>query len=122
MVKFVYSIEGNIGSGKSTIIEMLSGILSEEDVGTEILFFREPVDFWRLFKDSETEANILSLFYEDQEKYAFSFQVLIFISRIKALEMLIEDSNEDSILIMDRSIFCDIHVFSKMLLLNKIKF
>jgi thymidylate kinase len=52
----IVSIEGNIGSGKTTIIENLETYLEHDQ---SILFLREPLDVWESVKDSQTGENIL---------------------------------------------------------------
>ena len=47
----IISIEGNIGSGKTTIIENLEKHLAHDDT---ILFLREPLDVWESVKDPVT--------------------------------------------------------------------
>ena len=46
------SIEGNIGSGKTTIIEQMQKRINNN----KILFLREPVDLWESIKDNEGEG------------------------------------------------------------------
>ena len=61
----IISIEGNIGSGKSTLIKKLKEIIKNDD----ILFLDEPVDEWMEIKDENGE-HILSKFYEDLFSYS----------------------------------------------------
>ena len=58
------SIEGNIGSGKSTLVEYLKSL------GTYI-FVDEPVSEWLSIKDKDG-SNALECFYKDQKENAFS--------------------------------------------------
>ena len=106
MVK-IFSIEGNIGSGKSTLIRLL------EKIDKDITFVLEPVDEWSDIQDEKGE-NILTKFYDDQTKYAFSFQMMAYISRLAKLKRIIE-KNPNSIIISERSILTDKNVFAKML-------
>ena len=103
----IYSIEGNIGSGKSTLIRCLNKI------NKNIIFVLEPVDEWATISDKDGE-NILTKFYRDQTKYAFSFQMMAYISRLSKLKRIIA-VNPDSIIITERSILTDKNVFAKML-------
>jgi len=70
----IFTIEGNIGSGKSTLIRLL------KQKYPEIICLLEPVKEWEGIKDKQGE-NILTKFYKDQEKYSFSFQMMAYISR-----------------------------------------
>jgi deoxyadenosine/deoxycytidine kinase len=75
----IVSIEGNIGSGKSTLLENIRNFY---DNNTNVIFLREPVDDWEQIKDNEGNT-MLKLFYADQEKYSFAFQMMAYISRLK---------------------------------------
>ena len=103
------SIEGNIGSGKSTLLRILKKQKSFYD------FVDEPVDEWSSIKDSDGK-NMIEKFYENQEKYSFSFQMMAFISRVSMLKKKIHSlSAEKTRVITERSLFTDKHVFAKML-------
>ena len=101
------SIEGNIGSGKSTIINYLKNIKNEK-----IVFVDEPVDEWLNIKSNG--KNALELFYEDQDKNSFWFQVLAYITRLRNLLDTIK-KNPNKIIITERSIYTDKYVFAQML-------
>ena len=80
----IFSIEGNIGSGKSTLVNLLNKNILSIDNKT-VVFIQEPVDIWNSIKD-KNGTTILEKFYENQEKYAFSFQMMAYISRIHILK------------------------------------
>ena len=70
----IISIEGNIGSGKSTFIKKLEEHWnSSQRLDEKIFFLSEPVDEWLTIKD-ENDEHILSKFYNDQEKYSLHFK------------------------------------------------
>lgn len=102
-------IEGNIGSGKSTLLELLKNKYKDKE---SIRFIDEPVNEWSTIKDND--KSILELFYENKEKYSFTFQILAYITRLRLLLDSIEKYPND-ILICERSIFTDKFVFAKML-------
>ena len=103
----IVSIEGNIGSGKSTIINYLKNVNNNN-----IVFVDEPVDEWLNIKSNG--KNALELFYEDQEKNSFWFQVLAYITRLRNLLETVK-KNPDKIIITERSIYTDKYVFAQML-------
>jgi deoxyadenosine/deoxycytidine kinase len=121
----IYTIEGNIGSGKSTLIEKLKQYVNIYDIISEqfddnkffnvpkIIFVDEPVKDWMNLKD-ENNIDILTKFYQDTKKYAFPFQMMAYISRLSILKETIK-KNPNSIIISERSIFTDKNVFAKML-------
>jgi len=108
---FIYSIEGNIGSGKTTFIENLQKVFSSNP---SIIFIREPVEIWQTIKDTQGET-ILSKFYKDPAKYAFTFQVMAYSTRLSMLRKIIRENPECKIIICERSLDADKHIFAKML-------
>jgi deoxyadenosine/deoxycytidine kinase len=109
----IISIEGNIGSGKSTLVTKLSTDMQEWFPFQNIIFLQEPVDEWNTIKD-KNGVTILENFYKNQEKYAFSFQMMAYISRLSLLKKTVRD-NPNSIIICERSMWTDKEVFAKML-------
>jgi deoxyadenosine/deoxycytidine kinase len=115
----IVSVEGNIGSGKSTLVDKLkSTYFNKDKINTiysveNIIFLQEPVDEWEDIKNEENKT-MLELFYQDQKKYAFSFQMMAYISRLSLLKKACEE-NKNSIIVTERSLFTDRDVFAKML-------
>ena len=110
MKNTIISIEGNIGSGKSTLFEKLKIHFANNK---NIIFVREPVDIWESIQD-ENGTTILEKFYQDQIKYSFSFQIMAYISRINLLKETIKQHPGVTI-ITERSLYTDKMVFAKML-------
>ena len=109
---YIFSIEGNIGSGKSTLVKILTRTF--KILGNiSIVYLPEPVSVWESIKD-KNEKNIIEKYYENQEKYAFSFQMMAYISRIHQLKEILK-KNTNTIIICERSVFTDKEIFAKML-------
>lgn len=112
------SIEGNIGSGKSTFIQMLkdSVILKtiQERLMRPVVFVPEPVKEWETILDETTNETIIEKFYKDPDTYAFSFQMMAYITRIKLLQETIQ-KHPNAIIITERCIETDKNVFAQML-------
>jgi len=107
-------IEGNIGTGKSTFIEKLHSYLNKFDATQlNVKLVLEPVDEWLKTEDSDGQ-NILQKFYGNQEKWAFTFQMNSFISRVKKIQDEFNDNYKDTLLFVERSIFTDRHCFAKL--------
>lgn len=106
----IFSIDGNIGSGKSTIVRALKKSLAGNK---NIIFLEEPVSEWTQIKSEDGET-ILEKFYSDQTKYAFSFQMMAYISRLALLRKTIRE-NPGCHIVTERSIYTDKNVFAKML-------
>jgi deoxyadenosine/deoxycytidine kinase len=65
----VVSIEGNIGSGKSTFLQYSKEHLESD----KICFLDEPVDDWLSIVDTN-DKNIIKRYYDDQKNMRFSFK------------------------------------------------
>uniref|UniRef100_A0A6C0IH27 Deoxynucleoside kinase domain-containing protein n=1 Tax=viral metagenome TaxID=1070528 RepID=A0A6C0IH27_9ZZZZ len=104
------SIDGNIGSGKSTLMEALKNKFKDNK---NVVFLREPVDEWAQIKD-ENNVTILEKFYANQKEYSFPFQMMAYISRLSLLKDAVKN-NPGAIFISERSLFTDREVFAKML-------
>ena len=105
----IWSIEGNIGSGKSTLIKMLK----EKNDKKNIVFIPEPVNEWDKIKD-DSNITVLQRFYENKDKWSFSFQMMAYISRLAQLKHFIKE-NPNSILVTERCTYTDRYVFAQML-------
>ena len=77
----IISIDGNIGSGKSTLYTDLQTHFSNR---TDICFVPEPVDSWTKIVDVD-KTPILTNLYKDTKRYAFRFQMMAYISRLHLL-------------------------------------
>ena len=94
-----YIIEGNIGSGKTTLINKL-----REKEKYEVI--EEPVNQWLSIK-GDSNKNLLGLFYEDPQRYAYLFQTMVFKTRLQSLDK----PQEKDIRFSERSIWTDKYVF-----------
>ena len=109
----IFSVEGNIGAGKSTIFKMLKEHLRTIK-NTQVVYLPEPVSVWESIKDSDGE-NAIEKYYGNPVKYAFPFQMMAFISRIHQLREALKSARGNVIIISERSVLTDKVVFTKML-------
>ena len=105
--KIVISIEGNIGAGKSTLMNIL-----KEKFSNTIYFIDEPVDEWTQMIGSDGK-NLLETFYEDMTRWSYSFQNIAYITRMNRLLSAID--SDKKVIVMDRSLDGDKNTFTKML-------
>ncbi len=105
----VVSVEGNIASGKSTLLEHLKDHYKSD---SGIVFVGEPVDEWRSIKDS-AGVDMLTKFYADPSRYSFAFQMMAYISRLSLLKKALASGAE--VVITERCVLTDRNVFASML-------
>lgn len=96
-------LEGNIGAGKTS----LGKVLKDAD-GFE--FLEEPVDRWR----QGFANNLFEMFYNDMQRWSFTFQIMAFITRAKTWGEILEHVDAEKV-ILERSIHTDRNVFAKNL-------
>ena len=122
----IVSIEGNIGSGKSTFLKQLEKYFLDKG-HSHVVFVDEPVDEWDTIRDKKDET-ILKKFYQDSEKYSFPFQMMAFITRytkikkaiMKAMQIKQENLHNpfekgNPIVVTERCLYTDKYVFAQML-------
>ncbi len=102
------SIEGNIGTGKTTLINILKKKFGKKN---NVIFVEEPLNQWLNLKDKDGK-NILGKFYEDQERWSYSFQMHAFITRSKDI---LRQNTDENVIIIERSVLTDCNVFAKLL-------
>jgi deoxyadenosine/deoxycytidine kinase len=106
----IVSIEGNIGAGKSTILEALR----YKNDNLNVVFMQEPVSVWETVVD-ESGKTILMKYYENPDKYAFPFQIMAYTTRLSALKNCIENNPDCDVIVCERSLEADKNIFAKML-------
>ena len=99
------ALEGNIASGKSTLLEL---IRTEFKVHT----VQEPVDKWQQVESptAANSGNLLELFYKDPKRWAYTFQTYAFLSRLQAQATVVPDDVD--VIVMERSVNADYHIFA----------
>ena len=134
----ILSIEGNIGTGKSTIIKIIRDLIKNikqdkiNEIDGEIVtvlkknmdkfidnnsieIITEPVDKWLNLIDDDDNENILDKFYKNQERWSYSFQMNAFITRVKDILA----HSDKKVVIIERSVLTDRNVFAKLLYKDK---
>ena len=91
--KKIYALEGNIGSGKTTIMKIISNHFKDVE------FIEEPVKQWQDLGG----MNLLDSFYSDPKRWGFSFEFFSMLTKIEALLKAAE--SDKPIIIIERSIF-----------------
>ena len=106
------SFDGNIGSGKSTMMKKAHEFYRNS---ANVIFAEEPIGKWNQIKD-KNGTEMLKLFYQDQEKHAFKFQIMAFVSRLAGLREIVKaNPGKNIVIITERSLYTDKEIFAKML-------
>ena len=103
----VISLDGNIGAGKTTLLNALR--LAMPDV--EVVL--EPVGEWLALKGADGRS-LLELFYEDKQRWAYTFQNCAILTRLRSLRSAMS-STKKRVIITERSVLTDRFVFAEML-------
>jgi deoxyadenosine/deoxycytidine kinase len=111
----IISVEGNIGIGKSTLLDNIETYTNNNLNDNSIIILREPVDEWLKIKDSN-EKTILSHFYEDPDRYRCSFQLIVLKTMNELLSETIKNNPNCKLIICERSVLSCYNVFAKMML------
>lgn len=112
----IISIDGNIGSGKSSFISMLKQYFANKENNISICFLQEPIEEWNNIKNEE-DKTILECFYSNPEKYSFPFQMMAYISKLSILKKEFQKGYD--IIFTERCLFTDRNIFCKMLYNDK---
>ena len=115
--KLLISLTGNIGAGKTTLINKLKEHLAPIAKDSEFIrFVEEPTEEWSLIRCSDGKTFFEKIYDNPQEKDAFfNFQLLAIDTRVKKLYDCISKYKDTKILIIERSPYDDYYVFSKMM-------
>jgi len=91
----VICFEGNIGAGKSTIIDNLVKLIGEE----KVVVLKEPISLWQDFHGH----NMLDLYYRFPRQFAFTLQTFVQTSLLHQYHQLLPRVGADKIILMERS-------------------
>jgi deoxyadenosine/deoxycytidine kinase len=112
MSHIIISLDGNIGAGKSTLLAEIRNKLHDVHI------VDEPVGQWTALKNAEGK-NLLELFYEDKKRWSYTFQNCAILTRLKNIQDAVENLDatmkSPQVIITERSVLTDKHVFAEML-------
>ncbi len=97
----MYIVEGNIGAGKSTFLNLI------QTYAPHISVVYEPLHNWQ---SQVYGQSILANFYEDPERWAYTMETLAMACRVQ--EHLKEQQNSNPFRLMERSIYSGHYVFA----------
>ena len=97
------AIEGSIGVGKSTFIDIIKSL----DTEGKYEFLPEPVKQWTNLGG----VNMLQKFYDDPQEHAFTFQTWVLITRANQ----VAETPKKAIRIIERSFDSSLHCFANIL-------
>jgi deoxyadenosine/deoxycytidine kinase len=112
------SIEGDIGAGKTTLINKMRTMYPNWH------FIPEPIETWQNLKTVEGD-NLLELFYKNKDRYSYTFQNCALLSRALNIKLTIDKWKKDcdinpalakhNVFLTERCLETDFHVFAQML-------
>jgi deoxyguanosine kinase len=102
----IITLDGNIGVGKSTLLKLIGQMLQDVEI------VLEPVNEWEKLV-SDDGKSLLSHFYEDSVRWGYTFQNCAILTRILETRKVLS-STKKKVIITERSVLTDLHVFAKM--------
>ncbi len=97
----MYLVEGNIGAGKSTFLTLLAKHIPYASIAYE------PREHWQ----SEDGGSMLTKFYEDPQRWAFTMETWAMIQRVR--HHIQEQQNPSPFHVIERSIYSGFYAFAK---------
>ena len=97
----MYILEGNIGAGKSTFLQLIKKHVPEIDVALE------PLHNWQ---KNVYGQSLLANFYQDTQRWAYSIETFAMICRVK--EHIQDQANLNPHRIIERSIYSGHYCFA----------
>ena len=94
--KYIFSIEGNIGSGKTTVIHHLQRLY-----GDQVILVEEPVKDWQNLEGE----NLLNKKNEDLNRWGYSFEAYVLITKMNELTKVA--FNDKKIILIERCMLTD---------------
>jgi len=104
---FIILVEGNVGSGKSTFLDIMSSW-----PGVEV--FQEPVDLWR----NASGDNLLEKMITDPARWATTFQLYSTNTRVEQYKKA--RKSKSPVVLIERSLFSEKFCFVQMMKDNEI--
>lgn len=102
------SIEGNIGSGKTTLFRALAARNPDWHL------IEEPVESWMAMKNERGES-LLELFYKDKRRWAYTFQNTALLTRLRAIRDTIRRYDGKGVFLTERCVHTDAQVFARLM-------
>ena len=107
-VKTIITINGCMGVGKTTLFNNLRNVYHDAT------YVDEPVEMWTHITDIKTGENLLGKYYEDKRRWSYTFQSVVFTTRLRMLVDAIK-KDKTGVIVMDGSLMTDKKVYAKML-------
>ena len=107
----IFSIEGNIGAGKSTFLNTL-----KKHLDIDFQFFPENLDSWT--NVGNKNINLLDLLYTSPERWAFLFNQYVMLTKLEHYDQMVKKLSSE-INFTERSLYSDKLKFFFFLILEK---
>uniref|UniRef100_A0A914UY95 Deoxynucleoside kinase domain-containing protein n=1 Tax=Plectus sambesii TaxID=2011161 RepID=A0A914UY95_9BILA len=108
----VIVVEGNVGAGKSTTLDLI------QTLSSDVVIMHEPFDVWTSLAAPDGEhINMLENFYDDPAKFSMLFQVLVQSSYSRAFFQAYElaEQNKARYLVVERSFPASQQIFTAVI-------
>ncbi len=111
MAPLFFSLEGNIGSGKSSLLDVVLETLNTAgDQTTKVL--HEPVGRWSE-PISSSAGGMLQAYYEDPKRNGFAFQMFVLLSRVEQHQEMTACWSGIRAVLSERCVASDFELFGR---------
>lgn len=116
----VISVEGNIGAGKTTFLRTLLEMHRSKHAELSFLTSKniqvvpEPIEEWFKATDGPGGQSIFDLYYHDKERWAYTFQTFVLLTKFNALKSALKkvtNPTSGDIVFVERCMNTDKYVF-----------
>ena len=105
----IVSIEGIPGAGKTAVLNLLTEHFKDS---SDVLVLHEPTSIWDEIKMDET--TLTDLYFKDQDRYGFIFQLVYFMAIERQLQRALRDHGDKRVIICERSVLSARAVYHEM--------
>ena len=120
-------IEGNIGAGKTTCMEIVKQCIERNSKSIRCIIVREPTEEWIACKNVDGTSH-LEAFYNNSRQESFSFQLFTQMTRLAAIKNVVDSLSvmanvwpcKHTIILMERSVASGNAVFGQQLVNSRL--
>lgn len=112
----LFSLEGNIGSGKSSLLRAIERQLGAPETADELgnlVLLQEPVDEWLVPQKDLDGSSMLDAFYHNPSGNSFAFQMFTMLTRVRQMDEAVRSARAGHAVLTERCLLSEYHIFAR---------